>query len=140
MVSMFFCFISAMPELAVSRVNLAKACTYASLSSCCSDKKTGRRVKKLHGKRYSKTLIPQFRLQYLYGEDACYPDGTTDPLQTQRGHLSVITVLKTHAESCQEGCPCQLRNNRGMRCIICVRNHVCVSKSAHVCVCLLVLP
>lgn len=34
MVSMFFCFISAMPEVAVSRVNLARACTYASLSSC----------------------------------------------------------------------------------------------------------
>lgn len=34
MVSMFFCFISAMPELAVSRVNLARAWTYASLSNC----------------------------------------------------------------------------------------------------------
>lgn len=39
MVSMFFCFISVMPELAVSKVNLAKACTYASLSNCYRDKK-----------------------------------------------------------------------------------------------------
>jgi len=33
MVSMFFCFISVMLELAVSRVKRARACTYASLSS-----------------------------------------------------------------------------------------------------------
>ena len=33
MVSMFFCFISVMLELAVSRVNLAKAWTYASRSN-----------------------------------------------------------------------------------------------------------
>lgn len=39
MVSMFFCFISAMPELAVSRVNLARAWTYASLSNWWRDKK-----------------------------------------------------------------------------------------------------
>lgn len=37
MVSMFFCFISAMPELAVSRVKRARAWTYASLSSCYTD-------------------------------------------------------------------------------------------------------
>ena len=36
----------------------------------------------------------------LDGEDAGYPDGTADPLQTQRGYLSVTTVLKTHAERC----------------------------------------
>ena len=59
------------------------------------------------------TLILQLWQQYLYGEDARYPDGPADAFQTQRGHLGVVTVLKTHAESSQEGCPRQLRNNRG---------------------------
>lgn len=48
MVSMFFCFISVMPELAVSKVNLANACTYASLSNCHRDKK-GRAVLQYNG-------------------------------------------------------------------------------------------
>lgn len=49
-------------------------------------------------------------MQYLYGEDARYPDGTADSFQTQRGHVGVVAVLQTHAESSQEWRPRQLRN------------------------------
>lgn len=76
MVSMFFCFISVMPELAVSKVNLAKACTYASLSNCYRDtKKKGAAVLQYRGLQRR-----AFIQQYLYGEDARYPDSTADPL------------------------------------------------------------
>ena len=112
MVSMFFCFISAMPELAVSSVNLARAWTYASLSNCDGNK----RDEAAHQKRCrlrEHTLFIQFRQRYLYREDARYPDGAADAFETQRGHLSVVTVLKAHAESSQEGGPRQLRNSRG---------------------------
>lgn len=43
--------------------------------------------------RTSQTLILQLRLQYLYAEDACYPDGKTDAFQTQWSHLGVIAIL-----------------------------------------------
>ena len=77
---------------------------------------------------------PQFTLQYLYGEDARYPDGTTDPLQTQWGHLGVVAVLETDAKGSQKRCPCQLRDNRGMMCYslcvnLCLCFIVCVSMS-----------
>ena len=56
-----------------------------------------------------------FIQQYLYGEDARYPDGTADPLQAQRRHLGVVTVLKTHAKSSQERRPGQLRSTIRMK-------------------------
>lgn len=137
MVSMFFCFISAMPELAVSRVNLASACTYASLSNCSPQTKREGSVSEYCTAR--DTVRQPFGLQYLYAEDARYPDGTADPLQTQRGHLGVVAVLKTHAESGQEGCPRQLRNNGVIRFYsLCVK--LCTSLTARVCPCPLVLP
>lgn len=49
---------------------------------------------------------------YLDSEDAGYPDGAADALQTERCHVRVVTVLQAHAEGCQEGRPCQLRRTR----------------------------
>lgn len=73
-----------------------------------------------------------FRLQHLYGEDARYPDGTADPFQTQWGHLSVVAVLKTHAKSCQEGCPCKLRKDRALMINNSIVKFVCSSYSSSV--------
>lgn len=107
MVSMFFCFISVMPELAVSRVNLAKACTYASLSSW----------RQKEGAVFQCDALWRwpFIQQYLDGEDARYPDSAADALQAQWCHLSVIAVLKANAESSKERRPRQLRNNIRMK-------------------------
>ena len=44
----------------------------------------------------------------LHAEDAGDPDGAADPLQTQRGHVGVVTVLQPHAEGGQQGRPRQL--------------------------------
>lgn len=103
-----------------------------------TDKKRGQCVRILHC-TVRDAVRQLFRLQYLYGEDARYPDGKADPLQTQRGHLGVVAVLKTHAESGQEGCPRQLRNNRPIRFYnLCVK--LCTSLIERVCPCPLVLP
>lgn len=67
-------------------------------------------------KKFSKTAnsseMCQARWSYLDGEDAGYPDGAPDALQTERCHLCVITVLQAHAEGCQEGRPRQLKRKR----------------------------
>lgn len=100
-----------MPELAVSRVNLARACTYASLSNCSETQTNKDRivsVRQQTGGKYCEALW--FWLRYLYGEDACYPDGAAYSFQAQRCHFGVVAVLQAHAESSQERRPCQLRN------------------------------
>lgn len=46
--------------------------------------------------------------QDLHVEDAGDPDGTANALQTQWGHLWVVTVLQSYTERCQQGGPRQL--------------------------------
>lgn len=44
----------------------------------------------------------------LHVEDAGDPDSAADPLQTQRRHFLIITVLKSDAERRQQRSPGQL--------------------------------
>lgn len=52
------------------------------------------------------------RLADLHVEDTSDPDGTSNALQTQRGHFRVIAVLQSHTERCQQGGPCQLQHTQ----------------------------
>lgn len=51
---------------------------------------------------------------HLHSKDAGNPDRTPDAFQTQRGHLSVVTVLQSDAVGCQQRCPHQLPGEEGL--------------------------
>lgn len=46
----------------------------------------------------------------LHVEDAGDPDGTSNALQTQWGHLWVVAVLQPHTECCEQRGPRQLEH------------------------------
>lgn len=48
----------------------------------------------------------------LHAEDAGDPDCASNTLQTQRGHLWVVTVLQPHTERCKQRGPSQLEPHR----------------------------